>query len=268
MNSGFARRQAPRPALEVFRSVVFALFIRELQTRFGQLRLGYLWAVVEPAAQVLVLVAVFGFASRHVLPGVDFAVFVLTGLVPFLFFRHMVSRSMEAIDANRALFGYRQVKPIDTIVARLLLESLVHTAVFGILIGVCAGLNMRVAVEDPLVLLGMGLLLAMISFGLGLGCSVVAHRHREMKRVIPLVLNPLYFISGIFFPVGLIPEKYLPLLIWNPMLHFNELLRGYYFAGFSASDEVSLLYVVAFALISMLWGLALYRRHRLSLVAT
>lgn len=267
MGSGFARRQAPRRAVDVFRSVVFALFLRELQTRFGQSRLGYLWAIVEPAAQVAVLVAVFGFASSHVLPGVDFAVFVLLGLLPFLFFRHMISRSMDGIEANRALFGYRQVKPIDTIVARLILESVVHVVVFGVLLWVCSFLGMRIGVEDPLGIIGMGILLAMISFGMGLGCAVAGQRYRELKRVIPLVLNPLYFVSGVFFPMSLIPEKYLPLLIWNPMLHFSDLVRGYYFAAFTPSDDASLLYVVAVALASVLWGLALYRKHRFALVA-
>lgn len=268
MSAGFSRRTTPRSSLDVFRSVVYALFLRELQTRFGTIRLGYLWAVLEPAAQVLVLVAVFGFASRHLMPGLDFAMFVLTGLMPFQFFRQMVGRSMDAIDANRALFGYRQVMPIDTLIARLILESLVNLVVFAVLIAVCAGLGMRVGVEDPLGLLGMGALLVLISFGLGLACAVLGQRSKQLRKVIPLVLNPLYFVSGVFFPMALIPEKYLPLVIWNPILHLNELVRDRYFLAFRASDDASLLFVISFGLISLLLGLALYRRHRLALVAT
>ncbi|HAX2293506.1 TPA: ABC transporter permease, partial [Escherichia coli] len=50
-----------RSGFEVQKAAVHALFLRELRTRFGKYRLGYLWAVLEPAAHLLIMLAIFGF---------------------------------------------------------------------------------------------------------------------------------------------------------------------------------------------------------------
>ena len=73
----------------VMANVVLALMYRELRTRFGQFHLGYFWALAEPLALVIVLSIIFGVRSVTAPGGVDFPVFLATGIIPWLVIRSM-----------------------------------------------------------------------------------------------------------------------------------------------------------------------------------
>jgi len=64
--------------------VIHALIIREMRTRFGDSRLGYGWALIEPILHILLLSAVFSLLMRGRPPlGTHFFVFYYTGLVRY-----------------------------------------------------------------------------------------------------------------------------------------------------------------------------------------
>lgn len=258
----------PRSSLRIFKSVVFALMLREMHTRFGKLNIGYVWAIVDPAAQVVMLTFILGFAAAIVMPGVAFPVFVLTGVLPYGLFRAIVTQNMAAIDANRGLFGYRQVKPFDAFVARTTLEMVIHLVTFLVLIGTISWLGWEVTIFDPLMFIAVALLMALFSFSLGILLTIAASFNRELRKIIPLALTPFFFISGVFYPMKAIPEKYLPLIIWNPLLHFIELLREAYFESYPRTDRVSLLYLVFITLVATFAAMASYRANRLRLVTS
>ena len=77
-----------RTPLLIQRDVILALLIRELKTRFGTLKLGYLWAVLEPAMHVLVFAVIFHFRGTEIYSGVPTFLFLLAGIAPWLFFSY------------------------------------------------------------------------------------------------------------------------------------------------------------------------------------
>lgn len=118
-----------RSGIEVQRAAVEALFLREIKTRFGKYRLGYFWAILEPTAHLLVMLAIFGYFMHRTMPDISFPVFLINGIIPYFLFSHITSRSISAIEANQGLFNYRPVKPVDTVIARALLESVIYGCV-------------------------------------------------------------------------------------------------------------------------------------------
>lgn len=90
-----------RRGIEVQRAVIKALFMREMKTRFGKYRLGYLWAILEPAAHLMVLVGIFGYVMHRTMPDISFPVFLVNGIIPFLFL---------AILPHAALMQLKQIK--------------------------------------------------------------------------------------------------------------------------------------------------------------
>ncbi|HEN6956346.1 TPA: ABC transporter permease, partial [Escherichia coli] len=122
-----------RSGFEVQKAAVHALFLRELRTRFGKYRLGYLWAVLEPAAHLLIMLAIFGFFMHRTMPDISFPVFLINGIIPYFIFSNIATRSIGAIEANQGLFNYRPVRPIDTIIARAILEVLIYSIVYLVL---------------------------------------------------------------------------------------------------------------------------------------
>ncbi|HAH5760105.1 TPA: ABC transporter permease, partial [Escherichia coli] len=122
-----------RSGFEVQKLTIEALFLREIRTRFGKYRLGYLWAILEPSAHLLMLLGILGYVMHRTMPDISFPVFLLNGLIPFFIFSSISKRSISAIEANQGLFNYRSVKPIDTIIARALLETLIYVIVYILL---------------------------------------------------------------------------------------------------------------------------------------
>jgi capsular polysaccharide transport system permease protein len=259
--------RAPRTSLQIQNSVVFALLMRELKTRFGKYRLGYAWALLEPLSHVLVLTAILGSVSKSVLPGIEFPIFLVTGILPWLLFSDSITQGMAAVTANEGLFGYRQVKPIDAVIARLLLEALVLLATYLCLLGLASWAGYEIAIRDPLHVFCAMSLLFVFSAGLGLMASIAGGLYQEAQKFVPMALRPLYFASGIFFSLDMVPPEYRPYLLWNPVLHATELSREAFFASFETAGG-SWLYLSLAAVVSLSLGLAMYRRTALRLVTT
>lgn len=259
------RNMVNRSSLEIQRSVLFALLMRELKTRFGRYRLGYAWALLEPASHVIVLSAIFSFVFKRTMPGIDFPVFFITGIVPFLMFNHMVTQGMNAISANQGLFGYRQVMGVDALIARMVLEGLIHLVTLIVLLLCAAWVGLRVELNDPLKLLAALSLLYLFSLGCAFIVCVVATRHQEMKKIIPMVLRPMYFISGVIFPLSIVPADYRVYLLWNPVLHALELVRDACFVSFETVGG-SWQYLSMASVCVLCFGLTLYRQNALRLL--
>lgn len=249
-----------RSGFEVQQAAVKALFLREIRTRFGKFRLGYFWAILEPSAHLLVLLGIFGFIMHRTMPDISFPVFLLNGIIPFFIFSNITTRSIGAIDANQGLFHYRPVKPIDTIISRSVLELLIYSFVYILLMCIVALSGEDFEVINLLKIIITWVLLFVLSFGLGLIFMVVGKKHPETQKFIPIILKPLYFISCIMYPLHSIPKDYWPYILWNPLVHAAELSRESVMPGY-ISDGVSL-YYLAFCTIGILFiGLALYRNN-------
>src|SRR5471030_1366783 len=244
-----------RSGFEVQKAAVKALFLREIKTRFGKFRLGYLWAALEPLAHMLILLTIFGFVMHRTMPDISFPVFLINGIVPYFVFSNISNRSIGAIEANQGLFNYRPVKPIDTIIARAILEALIYALVYVLLMAIVG-----LAGEEFEVVVLVWVLLVIFSFGVGLIFMVVGKTFPETEKFLPILLKPLYFISCIMFSLHTIPKEYWPYLLWNPIVHVVELSRAAVVPGYS-SDGVSLAYLALCALATLFAGLALYRNR-------
>lgn len=247
-----------RSGFEVQKAAVHALFLRELKTRFGKYRLGYLWAILEPAAHMLILLAVFGFIMHRTMPDISFPVFLLNGIIPYFIFTNITTRSIGAIAANQGLFNYRPVKPIDTIISRAVLETLIFVAVYIILMAVVGLFGEEFFINQLITLISTWVLLVLFSCGVGLIFMVVGSTFPETEKLLPVMLKPLYFISCIMFPLHAIPKNYWNFLLWNPIVHVVELSRVSVVAGYQ-TQGVSLTYLALCTLIALFIGLALYR---------
>jgi capsular polysaccharide transport system permease protein len=254
-----------RTALQIQQSVIFAFFIREMRTRFGEGRLGYFWMLLSPLLQITLLTLIFSTLSRHAMPGIDLPLFLITGMFPFFFFRDISDRAATAVDANRTLLAYRYVQPLDDIWARVLLELLLFLSSFaGFLLG-CAWLGYHVLPWNPLQVMLAYTLLFIFSIGFGLVVGVASGLYPVVSKVLPLVNRPLIFISGVYAPLVVVPPQYREWLLWNPILNALELARENYFPTFR-SGGASWWYLLLSSGLMLLVGLAVYKISRTKLI--
>ena len=260
-------RSEKRKSWEIQKAVIIALFLREVKTRFGVQKLGYLWAVLEPAAIIIVFWVMFGFRMRAHLPGIDYPMYLMTGMVSWNLFSSLVMRSMVAFEANKGLFVYRQVKPIDALLARALVECLIYLSV--LLVFMVAGDVMGYDISVFSIPLLVGAFAGVLAFGffLGLAGAIASHFSENVPKVIGLIMRPLFYSSGIFFTISTVPEKFRGLLLLNPMLQWNEVVRAAYFHTYSA-EYVSPSYLGGWLLVSAFGSLWFYTKLQERVIAS
>lgn len=229
--------------------VVGALILREMRVRFGRSQLGYLWAVAEPLAYVAAFSAMFHFMDRHPPFGNSMALFFAAGVLPFHLFRNLGNQLTGAFTANQALLTYPIVQPIDTIIARTILE--VATSLFIMLVVLSAFI---VAGNAPMPasimrLLEATALLSLLGLGYGLMGAVIITRLNAWQNISRLIMAPMLFLSGVFYSLDMLPPNVRAIVAWNPVIHGVEMFRDGYYTNYRA-DAVDPFYL-------LLWGLSL-----------
>jgi len=258
----------PRSPLQIKKSVIFALVLREARSRFGERRMGAIWMLIEPICHLLILSVLFGMLRGRTVAGIDFPVFVLVGLAPFLLFRNTALRLMNSPKENRSLFAYKQIKPLDAFIARVIVEFSIAASVYAILVFGFAWYGFDMSIKSPIEWVLTIVLGVLFSFGLGMLLSLIAHAMPGSTLFIRMMFFPLYFMSGVLIPAVYLPHAMLPLLLLNPFLHLLELIRAEIFPHYVPVDGVSVHYVIAFTLVLLFVSLGTYRVRRLHLIST
>lgn len=237
-----------------------ALFLREALTRLFATRAAWFWLLAEPVFHVSYMMFVFTVVRVQHVGGVDSAIWLMVGMLAFFMFRRTGTQVMNAIDANLALFTYRQVKPVDTALVRGGLEGFLMT-IITLVLGVGAALvGHSVVPADPLAVLEALFGLWLFGMGFGLIMSVLGELVPEVGRMVRLIMTPLYVVSGTMFPIASVAQPYRDWLLLNPIAHGLEAARLAFAPYYHAVPELSVSYLYACALVSVFFGLALHRR--------
>ncbi len=246
-----------RSSFSIFQSVVNALFLREVQTRFGTKKLGYFWAIMDPFTQILMFSLIKTAVSGQSMPGIDYPVFLASGFLTFNFFKAVMMGSMQSFNANKALFSYKQVKPFDTIVSRFFLEFLIVSV--AIFVFICVGLyiELDVSPKDFNMVLIAFLWLGIFAFGIGILFAVIGTFYETFTKIIGFISMPLFFLSGLLYTVDSLPQFARDVILYNPVVHFIEMIHGNYFLVLDA-QYVDYTYMMYWTLIPLFTGLYFY----------
>ena len=258
----------PRSSFQIQQSVIFALVLREARARFGEQRMGAVWTLFEPICHLLIFSVLFSLIRGRTVAGVEYPVFILVGMAPFLLYRNIALRLMDSLRENRSLFAYKQIKPLDTYVARVLVEACISATVYAILVFGFAWFGFDMSVHSPLQWVATLILGLLFAFGLGMVLALITHAIPSLKVIIRMAFFPLYFVSGVLLPAAYLPQAMMPLLLLNPFLHLIELIRAEVLPHYIPVDGVSAKYVITFTVVLLFIALGSYRARRLHLIST
>lgn len=243
--------------------VVFALILRDIRTRYGRLKLGYLWALIEPLTFIVLVSIIFGIRGRHSLADVPLVLFLVTGFLPYYMFRDTLQRTLQAIHANNPLLAFPQVTPLDLMLARSLLEMGTNLVVFFIiLLAVHLSGIAPVDVERPLEVLSCLLMLALLGSSFGVFFGSLAPKFPWLQESANIAIGrPTFWLSGIFYTADMVPEEYRRYLLYNPIFDLIEMLRSAFFRQYE-SVYYDIGYTVKFVLIAVTVALLTQRATR------
>lgn len=257
---------ATRSAFKIQRDVIYALLLRELSSRFGKSRGGFIWVLVEPIAHVLVPMAIFGYIRNRMVPGVEFPVFLVYGILPFLLFKAICLQIVNGVNSSQGLLSYRQVHLLDVFVAKAMAYAVIQAVVFALVLTGLALFGFDVLPGRPVEFAGVLALTVILAFGVGLVLAALASLIPDARSIITVMFMPLYFVSGVLFPTSRFPDEVVRWMAVNPVLHLVELSRVTAVHGFEPMKYLSLNYVLVLVLVTTIIGLMLYRLRYLTRV--
>ena len=243
-------------SLIIQKRVIGALLMREIITRYGRNNIGFLWLFVEPLLMTLIMVLMWKFFKVNNISTLNIVAFTITGYPMMMMWRNASNRAIGSISANMSLLYHRNVRVLDTIFARMLLEiagaTIAQIAIMSVLIAV-RWIEMP---ADIFYMLLAWLLMAMFAIGLGLIICSVAFHFEPFGKVwgtISFVMMPL---SGVFFFVHNLPQQLQHYVLMLPMVHGTEMFRAGYF-GNSVITYGNPWFILLCHLVLLLLGLAM-----------
>lgn len=259
---------AQRSAWQITWSVWHAMFMREVLARTMVNRLSWFWMLAEPIAYVVIMVWIRDVIGRgRFIVGAEYIPWLIVGLAPFFLFREGVTRSLGAVKSNQGLFAYRQVKPVDPVLIRNVLEGLLKIVVFVILLVGGGLLGYDLFPADVLGVINAWMALWLLGLGGGLIASVGATLYDSVDMAVRLSMLPMFFLSGAILPLHLLPHGVQELLLLNPVLHGIENVRLSFFEGYRTLGGIDLAYLWTWNLVLLALGLALHLKFALQLKA-
>ena len=261
-------RWRPRPranffeALQTQSRVIHALIIRETRTRFGDSKLGYGWALLEPILHILMLSLVFAVMMHGQPPiGDQFFIFYYTGIIPYHLFVHTSTSMTYAITSNGSLLQLPPVGTFDVLMARGLLELITDALVAVILLAGFAAIGLGAFPQDLTGVFAALIVVWLLGCGSGFLNAVVNAFSKSWDKIWAQLTRLLYFCSGIFYVPGMMPDWIRDILAWNPVLHGVDWFRSSFFREYEP-HWLDRSYLSAVAVATLLVGLALERALR------
>jgi lipopolysaccharide transport system permease protein len=208
------------------RELMWTLGLRDVKVRYKQAALGIVWAVVQPLSQMIIFTVLFNrLAKIESGTALPYAVFAFAGLVPWTLFSNGLSHASDSLvsssDLVTKVYFPRAVLPFAAIVTALVDFAIAFALLFVLLF--IWGVTPRVS---WLLSLPIGLLAAACAASLGLWTSAINLRFRDVRYALPFFFQVLLYVTPVFYPPKLVPEKYRFLLDINPMTPILESFRA------------------------------------------
>lgn len=218
---------------EVQGRVVKAVILREMRTRFGAYSLGYLWAIIVPLLFILVLTAVYSAVGRNSAHGAPMEVLLLSGMMAWLTFSDTLSQIQSAFRANRPLLVYPMVTVFDIAMSRALLELLTKCAATIVLMVLYMSFGIPAAIDDPLGAIIAVVILCYLALVFGHAVACLAVILPSTTFIVGSLRRVMFFTSGALFLLSDVPAEWRSYLLYNPVAHAIDMMRGAWIAGYS-----------------------------------
>lgn len=245
--------------------VIKALMLRELTTRFGRENIGFLWIMVEPLLFAILVGLMWSALKGPEEYGISIIAFVVTGYIPLVLFRSCASRAVSAFSANGSLMYHRQLKVLDLLLVRFVLELVGHMMAYAFAASALGALGYFPWPHDVGFLLLGWFYYSFFTFSITLVIAPLSEFSEVLEKVLPVTTYLMIPFSGAFYLVSALYPAAAAFVLWSPPVHGMEMMR-YGVFGPSIDPRYDFGYPLAFSMVTTLIGLLLCRIVRKHLV--
>ncbi len=195
------------------------LSLQDMRQRFAGSRLGLLWLVLQPLFYLALMTVVF-FGVLEVRFGGQglgaYALALLSGLAAWLGCNEGLSRAaVSLVERSHLIRNF----PIPRIFVPLvpLVGAVIYQAVFLAVLLLAQSWRGGLSLQAPLLLAALALEVLLLS-GLAWLAAAVTVLYRDVHYLLTFVLMAWLYVTPIFYPVEVVPERLAPFLIYmNPL---------------------------------------------------
>ncbi len=207
------------------KKLILSLALVDFQEQFSNSYLGVAWAIIRPMIFIAVVWAIFsvGIKGEMINSDVPFVVYLLTGYIPWMFFSTGLTGVMNSFTSNKTLVKRPSFQITILPIVKILSSLKLHFAFLSILIIVMLTIGMYPTIfwlQIPYYMVMMTLIL----FGFGLILASLRVFTEDVSQLIGAILQIGFWVTPIFWSIDRIPDKYLWLLNFNPMIY---IVNGY-----------------------------------------
>jgi lipopolysaccharide transport system permease protein len=208
-----------------YKDVFYFLVWRNIKVRYKQTLLGMSWAVIQPFMTMVVFTIFFGKFAGIPSDGIPYPLFTYSALVPWTYFSVTLAATGNCLVSNgdllRKVYFPRLALPVSTVISGLLDFAIASTVLFGMLIYYQVGLGWELCLLPVLVLP-----LVVLSLGVGMFLAALNVKFRDVRHVIPFLVQLWLFATPIIYPVSILPDRFRLLASLNPMTGLIEGFRA------------------------------------------
>jgi lipopolysaccharide transport system permease protein len=240
------------------RELLYFFVWRDIKVRYKQTAIGAAWAVIQPFMTMVVFSLFFGKLAKMDSHGLPYPIFYYSALLPWMYFAAALQNATSVVvEQQRVItkvYFPRLVLPLSAVVSGLL--------DFGISFVVFLGMMAyyRIMPSPAILLFPCFLLLAVLTaLGVGLWLSALNAIYRDVRYVIPFLIQFWLFASPVAYPSTLVPERWRWLYGLNPMAGVIEGFR-WALTGHGQPPNIMLAVSTGMVLLLVASGLAFFHR--------
>lgn len=242
-----------------FRELLRSLAVRNLKVKYQSSVLGFVWTLLNPLLTLSVLVAVFTYVVKVPVP--SYWAFLLSSWFVWSFVLQMLSSAtwvmIEHAGMRRSVAFPSEVLILGAAASRMF-ELVIELAL--VLAALILFHHHGVPASFALLPVLMTVQLLMV-LGLVMPLAVLSVFYADVQHALPLALMILFYVSPVFYPASLVPEKVRHLYLLNPIAGLLTLYQQVVYEGRFPSGAL-LAGVAAAAVVLFLAGHAIFRRYR------
>lgn len=207
-----------------YRDLLMGLAMRDVRLRYRQTLLGVAWVILQPLLSAGILSFVFGKVAKLDSEGSPYFIFAFTGMLGWNVFNSTLTKASACLVDNAQLVSKvyfpRMILPLSTVLSTLI-DFVVQVALLAVMMAI------EHIVPGPQILLLplWMLLLLMLAIGLGLYTSALMVAYRDLKQVIPVLLQCLLYASPVAYGLLTVPRPFRAIFHFNPLAGMIEAFR-------------------------------------------
>lgn len=208
-----------------YRDLFLSMVWRDIKVLYAQTILGFLWAIIQPLAQIILFAIVFGRVAKVPTEGIPYVLFATTAIIPWTYMSQAMTQSSQSLVAGAGMLDKiyfpRLIFPMTPVLARLI-DFILSFIIIIVIAPFYDVIPTRQLLYFPFFMLIMIVTVA----GIGMWVSAAAIRFRDVRHAMPFVIRMLMFTAPVVYSSASIAPKYRFIYSFNPIVAVIEGFRA------------------------------------------